>query len=449
MNTDGTGMRQLTTGHSPGYWVESRTTWHPNGITLYYQVTTFPLPQYTVTEIPDDVAFVEIFALNVDTGEENNLTPRLHENVRSVSADGKKMAYISLRSPNYGLWIMNDDGTSQTRLTWDGTGDRAPRFSPDGNKIVYWSLASGYPNIWMINVDGSNRTQLTSTSYQDAYPSWSPDGKKIVFESDRAGSFDIWQLSLNDPISVNVEFEKCAVSGSTGKASLTIKPRNIHDTLKVEKVGLHFDWESEGKYAENVSSLPITSKTDGVAQVILEFQVSKSAELGFHFYDVRVQYSVENQAEGRSRIYEHTARDLKVGTLQESDCQTLYVQLGSDLDQRYENAMNRSIALGEATSEAAMPLKGYFEYLLTKDGEKFQKASDEYYEAKYLYLAGDYDAALPRLQKARIILSEPPSGTVTELVPSNYLVSAASLSAITILVVLLLIQSKKKRLTTK
>lgn len=446
INTDGTGMRQLTTGHNPSYWVESRTTWHPNGIRLYYQVTTFPLPPYTATEIPGDVAFVEIFALNVDTGEENNFTPRLHENVRSVSADGKKMAYISLRSPNYGLWIMNEDGTDQTRLTWDGKGDRAPRFSPDGKKIVYWSLASGYPNIWMINADGSNRTRLTWTSYQDAYPSWSPDGKKIIFESDRAGSFDIWQLSLDHPISVHVEFEKCAVPGSTGKASLTIKPRSIRDTLKVEKVGLHFDWESEGRYAENVSSLPITSKPNGVAQVILEFPVSKSVELGYHFYDVRVQYSAENQAEGRSRIYEHTARDLKVGTLQESDCQTLYVQLGSELDQRYENAMNRSIALGAATSEVTMPLKGYFDYLLTKDGEKFQKANEEYYVAKDLYLAGDYDAALPRLQKVRTILSEPPSGTVTELVPSNSLVSAASLSAVIILVIFLLMQSKKKRL---
>jgi hypothetical protein len=277
----------------------------------------------------------------------------------------------------------------------------------------------------------------------------SPDGKTVVFESDRAGSFNIWQLSLDDPISVNVEFEKCAAPGSTGKASLTIKPRNSRDTLKVEKVWLHFDWESEGRYAENVSSLLILSKPNGVAWVIFELPVPKNAELGYHFYDVRVQYSVENQAEGRSRIYEHTARDLKVGTLQESDCQALYVQLGSELDQRYENVMNRSIALGEATSEVAMPLKGYFDYLLTRDGEKFQKANQEYYEAKNLYLAEDYDAALPRLQQVRAFLSEPPSKTATELVPSNSLVSVASLLAVIILVIFLLVQSKKKRLSTE
>jgi Tol biopolymer transport system component len=449
INTDGGGQKQLTTGHNPGYSLETRTTWNPDGVRLYYQALTFPLPPYTVTTISGDVAFVEIFMVNVDTGKESNLTPKLHENVRSVSSDGEKMACISLRSPNYGLWTMNADGTNQTRLTWDGKGDRAPRFSLDGKKIVYWSLASGYPNIWMINADGSNRTQLTSSSYQDAYPSWSPNGEKIIFESDRADRFDIWQLSLNDPISVNVEFEKCAVPGSTGKVSLTINPRNIRDTLKIEKVGLHFDWNSEDRYVENVSSLPILTKPDGVAQVILEFSVPKNAELGYHFYDVRVQYSVENQAEGRSGIYEHTTRDLKVGPLQESDCQDLYVHLGSELDQRYESAMNRSIALGAATSEVAMPLKGYFDYLLTRDGEKFQKANEEYYEAKYLYLAGDFDAALPRLQKVRTLLSEPTSETTTAMVSLSSWVSVALLSAVTIVVILLLVKSKKKRLPTE
>jgi TolB protein len=220
MKTDGAGIRQLTRGHNPEYWVESRTTWHPDGVHLYYQVTTFPLPPLTVPEIKDDVAFVEIFMLNVDTGEERNLTPRLHENVRSISKDGK-MACISLRSPNYGLWIMNEDGTGQTRLTWNGKGDRAPRITPDGKKIVYWSLASGNPDIWVINSDGTNNTQLTRSPYMDIYPQWSPDGKKIIFESDRAGNFDIWQLSLNDPVSVSVDFGKCVVLGSMGKASLT------------------------------------------------------------------------------------------------------------------------------------------------------------------------------------------------------------------------------------
>ena len=91
INNDGGGQKQLTTGHNPGYSVETRTTWHPDGVRLYYQALTFPFPPFTVTTISGDVAFVEIFMVNVDTGNESNLTPKLHENVRSVSSDGKKM----------------------------------------------------------------------------------------------------------------------------------------------------------------------------------------------------------------------------------------------------------------------------------------------------------------------------------------------------------------------
>ncbi|MBS7622178.1 PD40 domain-containing protein, partial [Candidatus Bathyarchaeota archaeon] len=270
--------------------------------------------------------------------------------------------------------------------------------TPDGRKIVYWSLASGNPDIWMINSDGTDNTQLTRSPYMDAYPTWSPDGKKIAFESDRAGTFDIWRLSLDDPISVDVDFGKCVVPGSTGKASLTIRSRDIHGMLMVEKVWLHFDWEGEEKYAER-SSPPNILKADGLTCIIVEFPVPESVEPGYHFYDVKIQYTIDDQAEWRSKTYELTARDLKVGTIQEYDCHTLHVQLGSELDQLYRGAISRSIALGVTTSEVTVSLKGYFDYLLTRNREKFQEANEEYCKAKELYLSEDYDAAWSTFRK--------------------------------------------------
>ncbi|MCW4032359.1 MAG: hypothetical protein NWF08_03090, partial [Candidatus Bathyarchaeota archaeon] len=241
MNSDGGDNKQLTKDHNPNYWVESRVTWHPDGQRLYYQVTTFPLPENVKTKIVNDVAFVEIFVINVDTGYEENLTPELHENVRSVSPDGEKLACISLRSPNYGLWVMDDDGSNQTPLTWDITriqvqphlesslisnvGDRAPIIGPKGEMIVYWSLESNnQPDIWMINIDGSDKTKLTENLFQDVYPSWSPDGKKIIFESDRTGNFDIWYLKLDRSIDVDLRFKESTVPGGVGYALITIIP---------------------------------------------------------------------------------------------------------------------------------------------------------------------------------------------------------------------------------
>ncbi len=408
INTNGTGERQITHNHTSTHFVTTLITWHPDGQRLYYQVITSPLPPNTFPTITGDDVFEEIFVVNVDTGYEANLTPQLHDYVRSVSSDGKKMAYISLRSPNYGLWIMNTDGTNQTRLTWDGKGDRAPRFSPDGKKIVYWSADFEIPpNIYMINADGSNKTWLSTSPYPNMYPSWSPDGKKIIFESSRVGSFNIWQLSLDRKIDADVRFDACLERGGRGIASLTIKPTvNTSSLIRVEKVGLHFYWDDDGKYIENSSLAPTNLSSQGnVFQI--EFFVPENATLGYHFYDVKVQYSeVNDGVPGPIKVYEHSAGDLEVGTPEQAQCDRLYVELGGKLEELHGQAINRSFALGTATSEDTLPLKGYFDYLRGKDAESFLNANDEFNEGRYLYLAGDYGSALSHFQRVKTLVSQ-------------------------------------------
>jgi Tol biopolymer transport system component len=408
INIDGTGERQITHGHPSTRFVESRVTWHPDGQRLYYQVTTFPLPPNTFTTIQGDVAFVEIFSVNVDTGYEVNLTPKLHENVRSVSPDGKLMACISLRSDNYGLWVMDDDGTNQTRLTWTSKGDRAPRISPDGKKIAYWAMTSGNPEIWMINLDGSNNIMLTKSSYMDYYPYWSPDGKKIAFESDRAGSFDIWVLTLDRPLAANVGFETCAVQGGAGIALLRVRLKDPGTPVQLEKVSLHFDWDPDGKYNEVSTSLPKTLSSVGdVYQATLNFTVPKNTTLGYHFYDVKVQYSnMKGEATDSGGVCETSAGDLEVGTQAQAQCDQLYVELGGNLEQLHGQALNRSYALGSATSEVTLPLKGYFDYLRKNDSESFRSANDEFSEGRSLYLAGDYGSALSHFQRVKTLVSQ-------------------------------------------
>jgi len=454
INIDGGGKKQLTTGHNPGYSLETRTTWNPDGVRLYYQALTFPLPPYTVTTISGDVAFVEIFMVNVDTGKESNLTPKLHENVRSVSSDGEKMACISLRSPNYGLWIMNTDGSNQTRLTWDGAGDRAPRLSPDGKKIAYWSLAyRNQPDIWMINADGTNKTRLTTSPYQDVYPSWSPDGKKVIFESDRAGSFDIWQLSLQQLVTVEVSFEDCPAPGSASKALLTVRSSGDGNRqVQLDRVGLHFDWNNESKYTENRSSLPKTlSGPNDVYQLYVGLSVPKEAKFGYHFYDVRVEYTeMKGGVMGTTRIYEHSAGDLEVGTLARGQCKELYKDLGTELERRHETEINRSISIGKTTSEVVLPLKGYFDYLLRPEAESFVRANNEFDAAESLMRQGDYEAALPHLLTVRTILTEHQPATTAEQSSSLSLILLTSLPlAVVIVVSFLVLRSRIDRGSTR
>ena len=106
-----------------------------------------------------------------------------------------RIAFVSDRDVEhcFQLYVMNGDGSNQTRLTDDGLSYYNPRFSPDGTKIVFYS--STYDNtddIYIIDADGSNHRSLTNTPGNDDYPRFSPDGSQIVFTSDRDGNREIY-----------------------------------------------------------------------------------------------------------------------------------------------------------------------------------------------------------------------------------------------------------------
>jgi Tol biopolymer transport system component len=100
------------------------------------------------------------------------------------SPDGTKIAFISDRQNNAQLFVMNADGSNQTKLTNFFSGVENPSWSPDGNKISFDALVEGQHQIFIISSDGTNQVQITkpTTGAHDArYPVWSPDGTKILF----------------------------------------------------------------------------------------------------------------------------------------------------------------------------------------------------------------------------------------------------------------------------
>src|SRR5262245_30767870 len=66
--------------------------------------------------------------------------------------------------------------------------DRFPRYSPDGSSIAFASLRSGNWQLWVSNSDGSNPQQLTSFEGAEVRrPVWSTDGKQIRFNCNTEG----------------------------------------------------------------------------------------------------------------------------------------------------------------------------------------------------------------------------------------------------------------------
>lgn len=113
------------------------------------------------------------------------------------SPDGTKIAFQCSKDGNREIYIMNPDGSSQTRITNDPADDGHPSWSPDGAKMVFDSDRDGNREIYVMNADGSSQTRLTNAAGLDTYPDWSPDGSKIIFSSERDGNREIYVMNAD------------------------------------------------------------------------------------------------------------------------------------------------------------------------------------------------------------------------------------------------------------
>jgi Tol biopolymer transport system component len=107
-----------------------------------------------------------------------------------------RIAFSSNRDGNDDLYVMNADGSSQTRLTNHPAHDGGPVWSPDGRLIAFDSGRDGYADIYVMNADGSSQTRLTTDRTRGMWPVWSPDGRQIAFEADR-GNWETYVMNAD------------------------------------------------------------------------------------------------------------------------------------------------------------------------------------------------------------------------------------------------------------
>jgi Tol biopolymer transport system component len=122
----------------------------------------------------------------------------------SAKTNGK-IAFSTTRDFNSEIYVMNADGSLQTRLTVNAALDADPAWSPDGTKLIFTSTRDGNEEIYVMNADGSNQTRLTNNRALDRTPVWSPDGSQIAFASNRdSGNFDIFVMNADGRRQLNI-----------------------------------------------------------------------------------------------------------------------------------------------------------------------------------------------------------------------------------------------------
>ena len=113
------------------------------------------------------------------------------------SPDSRKIVFTSERDGNQEIYVMNSDGSGQSRLTHNDSPDHQPSWSPDGGKLAFVSERDGNPEIYVMGADGAGVSRYTSNDAVDESPAWAPDGKQIAFVSYIYGTGEIFVMDAN------------------------------------------------------------------------------------------------------------------------------------------------------------------------------------------------------------------------------------------------------------
>ena len=246
INVDGTGLRRVSNGQGKttcGYFMDGdRRIFYASTHAADSACPPRPDPSQGYVWGLDPF---DIYTANADGSGTRRLTNYgVYTAEGTLSPDGRRIVFTSLKDGDLDIYTMNVDGTDMRRLTTTPGYDGGPFFSPDGKYIVYraWhptdtSLATYRrlleqrlvrPNrmeIYVMNADGSNQRQITNLGGANFAPFFTPDGKRIIFSSNhknpRSRNFDLYLVNLDgsglEQVTSDPEFDGFPMFSPDGK----------------------------------------------------------------------------------------------------------------------------------------------------------------------------------------------------------------------------------------
>jgi len=223
-NVDGSDVKLLNSG-------KGRTTcgfFFPDGKRIIYASTHLagnacpPAPDRSQGYVWPIYPSYEIFRANLDGSGLKRLTKNPgYDAEGTISPDGKKVVFTSMRSGDLDIYTMNADGSGTKRLTTDKGYDGGPFYSWDGKTIAYRAYhpktkeeAKEYEmllkqnlikptraEIFTMKADGSNRRQITYNGAANWAPFLHPNNRQIIFSSNlhdpERRSFSLYTINID------------------------------------------------------------------------------------------------------------------------------------------------------------------------------------------------------------------------------------------------------------
>jgi TolB protein len=178
MDQDGKSPQQLTT---PDTRAEAYPAVSPDG-------------RYVVF-VSNRTGNSHIYRLEINTGEQVQLTKGMGEEFPAVSADGKWVIYAFTGSSKFTLWKVPIDGGQAVQLTdklsaW-------PVVSPSGEYIDCWYRQEPTApwQIAIVSINGGEPAtvlDVPTTADWNIPTRWTPDGRSITYVDTRSGISNLW-----------------------------------------------------------------------------------------------------------------------------------------------------------------------------------------------------------------------------------------------------------------
>ena len=260
MNVDGSDVKLLSSG-------KGRTTcgfFFPGGKRFIFASTHLagdacpPAPDRSQGYVWPIYPAYEIFSANLDGSGPVPLTKNPgYDAEGTITPDGKKIVFTSMRSGDLDIYTMNSDGTDTKQLTTEKGYDGGPFFSWSGKTIVYRAyhpksqeevreyesllkqnlIKPTRAEIFIMSADGSNKRQVTHNGAANWAPFLHPNNRQIIFSSNmhdpERRSFSLYLINVDgtglERVSHEARFDSFPMFSRDGKKLVFASTRNAKE----------------------------------------------------------------------------------------------------------------------------------------------------------------------------------------------------------------------------